>query len=70
MKRIAVVDSSPLINLVHLELADTLHLYFDTIYVPRMVHGEVNRKSRFRYRLNRCTPKGHSGGAPQGTRSA
>ena len=58
MKRIAVVDSSPLINLVHLELAEKLHFYFDTIYVPRMVHREVNRKSRFRYRLNKLYAEG------------
>jgi len=58
MKRIAVVDSSPLINLVHLELAEKVQFYFDTIYVPRMVQREVNRKSRFRYRLNKLYSKG------------
>jgi len=58
MRLIAVVDSSPLINLVHLELAERLHFYFDTIYVPRMVQCEVNRKSKFRHRLNKLYLKG------------
>lgn len=58
MKLSAIVDSSPLINLVHLELADKLDLYFERIYVPRMVQREVNRKSRFRYRLNKLYSKG------------
>jgi predicted nucleic acid-binding protein len=49
--RAAVIDSSPLINLVHLELAQELVWHFDTIYVPRAVQVEVNRKHRFRYRL-------------------
>jgi predicted nucleic acid-binding protein len=51
MKPSAVIDSSALINLVHLELAKYLSLYFDAVYVPREVEKEVNRKSRFRYRL-------------------
>jgi predicted nucleic acid-binding protein len=51
--RIAVIDSSALINLVHLELATKLPLYFNVIYVPRSVQEEVNRKSRFRHRLNK-----------------
>jgi predicted nucleic acid-binding protein len=58
MQLTAVVDSSPLINLVHLELAEMLHFYFDTIYVPRMVQREVNRKSKFRHRLNKLYSKG------------
>jgi len=58
MKLTAVVDSSPLINLVHLELAERLHFYFDTIYVPRMVQTEVNKKSKFRHRLNKLYSKG------------
>ncbi len=49
----AVIDSSPLINLVHLELASKLPLYFDKVYIPRNVRKEVNRKSRFRYRLRK-----------------
>lgn len=51
MKPSAVIDSSALINLVHLELAKYLSLYFNAVYVPREVEREVNRKSRFRYRL-------------------
>jgi predicted nucleic acid-binding protein len=49
----AVIDSSALINFVHLDLVQNLHLYFQTIYVPKTVQAEVNRKGRFRYRLNK-----------------
>jgi hypothetical protein len=49
--RIAVVDSSALINLTELGLATKLSLYFDTVFVPNAVQREVNRKARFRYRL-------------------
>jgi predicted nucleic acid-binding protein len=58
MRLTAVVDSSPLIYLVHLQIAEKLHFYFDTIYVPRMVQREVNRKSKFRHRLNKLYSKG------------
>lgn len=58
MKPTAVIDSSALINFVHLELAKDLHFYFQTIYVPRAVQTEVNRKGRFRYRLNKLYSKG------------
>lgn len=51
--RTAVVDSSVLINLTHLNLARELSLFFDRVYVPRAVQMEVNRKGRFRYRLNK-----------------
>ncbi len=51
--RTAVVDSSVLINLTHLNLIRELSLFFERVYVPRAVHTEVNRKGRFRYRLNR-----------------
>jgi len=51
--RIAVVDSSSLINLTHLGLARELSLFFDTVYVPRAVQQEVNKKGRFRYRLKK-----------------
>jgi predicted nucleic acid-binding protein len=51
--RIAVVDSSPLINLTHLNLAPDLTLFFDRVYVPRAVQEELNKKGRFRYRLNK-----------------
>ncbi len=51
--RIAVIDSSSLINLTHLGLAEQLSLFFDLVYVPSAVQREVNRKSRFRYRLNK-----------------
>lgn len=42
----------------HLELANELALYFDTIYVPRAVQVEVNRKQRFRYRLQKLYKTG------------
>lgn len=51
--RTAVVDSSTLINLTHLNLVRELALFFEVVYVPRSVQKEVNRKQRFRYRLNR-----------------
>ena len=53
MRRIAVIDATPLISLVHLGLAEGLGLFFDTIYVPRAVQKEVNKKRRFRYRLQK-----------------
>lgn len=53
MNRIAVIDTSPLIYLSHLNLANKLTFYFDRIYVPRRVQVEVNKKNRFRYRLNK-----------------
>lgn len=53
MMRIAVIDSSALINLTHLELASKLSLYFTAIYVPRRVQEEVNKKFKFRRRLNK-----------------
>jgi predicted nucleic acid-binding protein len=53
MMRIAVIDSSCLINLVHLDLASKLALFFDRIYIPRSVQIEFNRKHRSRYRLNK-----------------
>jgi len=51
--RIAVIDSSPLISLTHLGLARELQAIFDIVYVPRAVHREVSKKSKFRSRLNR-----------------
>lgn len=48
MKPKAVIDSSPLINLIHLGLASKLSVYFDVIYVPREVHREVSRKKTSR----------------------
>ena len=51
--RIAVIDSSCLINLTHLGLAVAVSQFFHLIYVPRSVHQEVNRKSRFRYKLKK-----------------
>ena len=58
--RIAVVDTSPLINLTHLNLARDLALFFDRVYVPRAVQEELNKKGRFRYRLNNCIVWGFS----------
>ncbi len=49
--RVALIDSSALINLTHLGLASKLSLYFTAIYVPRRVQEEVNTKFRFRRRL-------------------
>lgn len=51
--RSAVIDSSCLINLIHLDLASKLILFFDRVYVPRHVQTEFNRKHRSRYRLNK-----------------
>lgn len=56
--RVAVIDSSCLICLVHLDLASKLALYFDVIYVPRNVQIEFNRKHRSRYRLNKLFETG------------
>jgi predicted nucleic acid-binding protein len=56
--RIAVIDSSCLINLVHLDLSSKLALYFDQVYVPRSVQIEVNKKQRFRYRLKKLYSTG------------
>lgn len=56
--RIAVVDASPLINLAHLDLAHDLALFFDRVYVPRAVQEELNKKGRFRYRLNKLYSRG------------
>jgi predicted nucleic acid-binding protein len=58
MKRIAVIDSSPLINLAHLQLAPKLSFYFSRVYVPRRVQEEVNKKHRFRRRLNKLYQMG------------
>lgn len=51
--RTAVIDSTPLISLVYLELAKKLNLFFDVIYVPTAVQEEVNRKHRFRHHLRK-----------------
>lgn len=51
--RVAIIDSSCLINLIHLDLASKLILFFDRVYVPRNVQTEFNRKHRSRYRLNK-----------------
>lgn len=56
--RVAIIDSSCLINLVHLHLASRLSLFFDIVYVPRNVQTEFNRKHRSRYLLNKLF---HSG---------
>jgi len=56
--RTAVIDSSCLINLVHLDLASKLPLFFDRIYIPRSVQVEFNRKHRSRYRLKKLLRSG------------
>jgi len=58
VRRSAVIDSTPLISLVHLELAEELRLFFETIYVPSAVQEEVNKKQRFRYRLRKLYRSG------------
>lgn len=45
-------------SLVHLDLADELTVFFDGVRVPSTVQKEVNRKQRFRYRLNKLYRKG------------
>jgi predicted nucleic acid-binding protein len=56
--RIAVIDSSCLISLVHLDLASKLAIYFNVVYVPRNVQAEFNKKHRSRYRLNKLYEAG------------
>jgi predicted nucleic acid-binding protein len=56
--RIAVIDASPLINLTHVGLARELDLFFDRVYVPRAAQEELNKKGRFRYRLNKLYASG------------
>jgi uncharacterized protein len=56
--RIAVVDSSPLISLTHLDFAKHMPLFFDRVYVPRAVQRKVNSKRRFRHRLNKLYQTG------------
>jgi uncharacterized protein len=56
--RTAVIDSSCLINLIHLDLASKLIVFFDRVYIPRNVQTECNRKHRFRYRLNKLLRAG------------
>lgn len=58
MRKVAVIDSSSLISFDHLGLAEKLCLYFSAVFVPRAVQREVNRKARFRYRLNRLYRQG------------
>jgi predicted nucleic acid-binding protein len=55
---ISVIDSGPLINLTHLELARELDQFFDIVLVPRSVQREVNQKHRFRYRLQKLYASG------------
>lgn len=38
---------------MHLGLAQELPLFFDTVRIPGAVQREVNRRERFRYRLNK-----------------
>lgn len=56
--RTAIIDSSCLICLVHLDLASKLALYFDVVYVPRNVQIEFNKKHRSRYRLKKLFESG------------
>lgn len=54
----AIIDSSPLISLVHLGLADKLSEIFDVVFIPSHVRSEVNRKSKFRYRVKKLLESG------------
>jgi len=56
--RIAVIDSSPLINLSHLDLAMKMSQFFDVVCVPSAVQREVRKKHRFGDRLNRFYKSG------------
>ena len=56
--RNAIIDSGPLVCLVHLSLAPTLSEFFDLIYVPSAVQREVGVKHRFRHRLRRLYERG------------
>jgi predicted nucleic acid-binding protein len=56
--RIAVIDSSPLINLAHLGLAMKLSQFFDVVCVPNAVQREVRKKHRFGHRLNKFYQSG------------
>ena len=47
----AVIDSTALIYLTHLDLTLKLSQFFDVVLVPDLVEKEVNRKHRFRYRM-------------------
>jgi len=47
----AVIDSSALIYLSHLDIAIKLSLFFQVVLVPGLVEKEVGRKHSFRYRL-------------------
>lgn len=51
--RHAIIDSSSLLAIVHLNLSIKLSLFFDIIHVPRQVQIELSRKHRFRHRLNK-----------------
>jgi len=44
--------------LAHVNLANLLDLFFDRVLVPRAVHRELNKKNRFRYRLNKLYRSG------------
>jgi len=56
--RTAVIDSTPLMCFVHLDVVRELSHFFDVIYVPRSVHTEVNRKARFRHTLRKLYEAG------------
>jgi predicted nucleic acid-binding protein len=51
--RHAVIDSSSLLAITHLNLSTELSLFFDVIHVPRQVQIELNKKHKFRHRLNK-----------------
>ena len=51
--RHAIIDSSSLLAVAHLNLSIKLSLFFDVIHVPRQVQVELNKKHKFRHRLNK-----------------
>jgi predicted nucleic acid-binding protein len=56
--REAVIDTSSLLAISHLNLATELSLFFDVIHVPRQVQIELNKKHKFRYTLNKLYETG------------
>lgn len=49
----AVIDTSCLLFLDHLDLLPILNIRYDKVYIPRYVYQEASRKQRKRHRLRR-----------------
>jgi predicted nucleic acid-binding protein len=56
--RIAIIDSSCLINLTHLGLATAVSHFFQLVLIPSSVHNEVKDKHRFRRKLKKLYDTG------------